>query len=119
MMVMESQTIFFLVKAVVSGLLIATISSLAKVFPKWAALLTALPLVTYLSLIWIYAENKDLGILEVYTRDVLIWLVPSLFFFIAAIFLFRAKVPFMFTMILSTAVLALGVFVFNRLGLLK
>jgi len=116
---MESQPLLFIVKVVVSGLLIAIISSLAKVFPKWAALLTALPLVTYLSLIWIYVENKDLRLLEIYTRDVLIWIIPSVFFFIAAIFMFRARISFTITMALSTLALAAGVFIFNRLGLLK
>jgi uncharacterized membrane protein (GlpM family) len=116
---MESQTLLFIVKALVSGLLIAIISSLAKVFPKWAALLTALPLVTYLSLIWIYVENKDLRLLEIYTRDVLIWIIPSVFFFIAAILLFRARVAFALTMVLSTLALTGGVLIFNRLGILK
>lgn len=118
-MIMPSQTLYFVVKALVSGLLIATISVVAKSFPKWAALLTALPIVTYLSLIWIYAENKDLKLLEVYTRDILIWLVPSLFFFGVAILLFRARVPFILTMVLATAGLAVGVLLFSRLGLLK
>jgi len=116
---MGSQSVFFLVKVVISGLLIAAISSLAKAFPKWAALLTALPLMTYLSLIWIYVEHKDLGLLEDYTRDVLIWVLPSLAFFVAAIFLFRARVNFIVTMGLSTVALGAGVVLFEKLGILK
>ena len=117
---MTSQSIlFFILKAAVSGILIALISTLAKTFPKWAALLTALPLMTFLSLIWIYAETKDLALLEAYTKDVFIWVLPSLLFFIAAIYLFRAKVPFVFTLGLSTAALFLGVVVFEKLNLLK
>lgn len=111
--------VFFVVKVVVSGILIAIISSLAKTSPKWAALLTALPMMTFLSLIWIYLETKDLALLETYTRDVLIWVLPSLLFFVAAIYFFRAKVPFLVTMGLSTAALFVGVLVFERLHLLK
>ena len=110
---------FFVVKVVVSGILIAVISSLAKTFPKWAALLTALPLITFLSLIWIYVETKDLALLETYTRDGFIWVLPSFLFLIAAIYLFRAKVPFLLTMGLSTAALFIGVFIFEKLHLLK
>lgn len=116
---MTGQSLFFFFKIVVSGVLIALISTLAKTFPKWAALLTALPMMTFLSLIWIYVETKDLALLENYTRDVLIWVLPSLFFFAAAIYLFRARIPFIFSMALSTAVLGIGVFVFNKLHILK
>ncbi len=116
---MTGQTVFFVVKAVVSGILIALISSLAKTFPKWAALLTALPLMTFLSLIWIYIETKDLVLISTYTRDVFFWVLPSLFFFVAAMFLFRTKLPFILSMGLSTGALFVGVLLFERLHLLK
>ena len=116
---MSGQMLFFIVKAALSGLLIALISTLAKYFPKWAALLTALPLITFLSLIWIYLENKDLALLEGYTKDVLIWTIPSLFFFVAAIFLFRARVSFTLSLLLSTAALGVGVFIFEKLKFIK
>ncbi|OGQ06980.1 MAG: hypothetical protein A3G32_07225 [Deltaproteobacteria bacterium RIFCSPLOWO2_12_FULL_40_28] len=112
-------SIFFIGKVVISGVLIAAISSLAKTFPKWAALLTALPLMTFLSLIWIYVETKDLALLANYTKDVLIWILPSFLFLIAAIYLFRAKVPFLITMGISTVALFIGVLVFEKLHLLK
>jgi hypothetical protein len=116
---MSSPTLFFLVKTIISGLLIAVISTLAKAFPKWAALLTALPLVTFLSLIWIYVEHRDLPLLENYSRDVLLWTLPGLPFFVVLIFSFRARIPFVFSLGLATAVLFLGVFLFNKLGILK
>lgn len=114
-----SQTSFFIIKVIISGILIAAISTLAKTFPKWAALLTALPMMTLLSLVWIYFETRDLALLENYTRDVLIWVLPSLLFFVAAIYFFRAKMPFVVTMALSIAFMGIGVWVFERLHLLK
>ncbi len=116
---MTGQTVFFVTKVIISGFLIALISSLAKAYPKWAALLTALPLMTFLSLIWIYIETKNLALLSTYTRDVFFWVLPSLFFFVAAMFLFRSKVPFILSMGLSTAALFVGVLLFDRLHLLK
>lgn len=116
---MSKDVFFFIFKAALSGLIIAAVSTLAKQFPKWAALLTALPLVTFLSLIWIYWETKDLGLLEHYTRDVVLWLIPGLAFFFSLIFLFRAKVPFVLSMAIATAALAAGVMLFNKTGLLK
>lgn len=116
---MTSEGAFFIIKAILSGLMIAAISSLAKAFPKWAALLTALPLVTFLSLIWIYVETKDLALLEKYTWDVMIWVIPSFIFFIAAFYLFKFRVPFIATLAISTAVLGIGVLVFEKIGFLK
>ncbi len=116
---MKTSLLFFIFKAFLSGCLIAGISTLARHSPKWAAFLTALPLVSYLSRIWIYAEHRDLVMLRSYTYDVLIWTLPGLTFFIAAILLFRAGFNFYLTMLLSTTVLAMGVFFFNRLGILK
>ena len=116
---MTGQTIFFITKIVISGVLIALISSLAKTAPKWAALLTALPLMTFLSLIWIYIETKDLALLSTYTRDVFFWVLPSLFFFVTAILLFRSKVPFILSMGISTTALFVGVLLFEKLHLLK
>lgn len=116
---MSSQTVFFIVKALLSGLMIAGISTLAKNFPKGAALLTALPMMTFLSLIWIYVEKRDLALLETYIKDVTLWVIPSFVFFIAAYFLFKQRVPFVVTMALSTAALGIGVWAFEKVGFLK
>ncbi|MFO1519143.1 MAG: DUF3147 family protein [bacterium] len=112
-------TFFFILKAALSGLIIAAITTLAKHSPKGAALLTALPLVTFLSLIWIYVEKRDLNFLADYSWDVLVWTLPSLFFFLAIILLFRAKVPFALSMALSTAALGIGVWVFEKFRWIK
>jgi len=110
---------FFILKTILSGLIIAAVSSIARQYPKWAALLTALPLITYLSLIWIYYENRDLAQLQSYVRDVLIWLFPGMVFFVALILLFRWRVPFVWSMAIATATLFGSVLLFNRYGFLK
>ena len=114
-----SSPYFFLFKVLISGFLVALISTLAKRLPQWSALLTALPLVTFISLIWIYLETKDLGLIEKYTRDVLLWTLPSLSFFVAGIFLFKARVPFFPSLALATAALALTAFAFQKLNWLN
>lgn len=111
--------LFFWIKVVISGFLIASISTLAKKEPRWAALLTALPLMTFLSLIWIYVETKDMDLLSRYTKDVLVWVLPSLLFFVAAIYLFRWKVPFVLSMTLATLFLFGGIYFFQKLGIIK
>lgn len=116
---MTSPALFFLAKTLISGLIIAAVSTLAKSFPKGAALLTALPLVTFLSLIWIYWEQRDLAVIDKYIFDVFIWSLATTPFFIAAILLFRARVPFLLSMGTATLILFLGVWIFNKVGILK
>lgn len=110
---------FFLLKALLSGVMIALISTMAKTLPKLAALLTALPLLTILSLIWIYIETKDMALLSSYTKDVLIWVMPSLLFFVAALYLFKYQVPFYLSILLSIAAMGVGVLIFEKMNLLK
>lgn len=110
---------FFWFKAIVSGLIIALISQLAKNHVKWGALLTAFPLMTFLSLIWIYYDTKDLDLLYRYTRDVLVWIIPTILFFVVALILFRAQVPFLMTLLLSTLSVFAGIFIFLKSGWIK
>jgi hypothetical protein len=114
-----SQVYLFIFKALISGILIAAISTVARVSPKWAALLTALPLITFLSMIWIYLENKDLALLHRYTWDVLLWTLPSIIFFFTAIILFKWRVPFFLTLALATLALAGGLYIFQKIGIIK
>ena len=116
---MLSETSFFILKTIVSGGLIALVSSIAKYFPKWAALLTALPLVTFLSLLWIYSEHKDLKLIETYATDVLIWTLPSLVFFVVFILLLRFQTSFFLSLLISTLTLMGLVFILNRFHILK
>ena len=50
---------WLLLKAAVSGLLIAAASTLAKRYPGFGALIASLPLVSALGMIWLWAEKPD------------------------------------------------------------
>jgi hypothetical protein len=116
---MSSQVGIFIFKVVISGILIATISSLARVYPKWAALLTALPLITFFSMIWIYLEQRNLKVLHDYTWDVFLWTLPSIVFFLTAIGMLRLRVPFFLTLTAATLSLAGGLYLFQKIGIMK
>lgn len=109
----------FIFKALLSGILIAAISGIARLSPKWAALLTALPLITFFSMIWIYLEQKDLALLHRYTWDVLLYTVPSIIFFFTAIILFKWRVPFFVSLALASLSLAGGLYLFQKIGIIK
>ncbi|MBI2082356.1 MAG: hypothetical protein HYT76_02190 [Deltaproteobacteria bacterium] len=111
---MTSSTIFFTLKVVLSGLLIAAISTLAKSSPKWAAFLTALPFISIISVIWIYTETKDFAVLESYMKNLFIWILPTLVFYLAAIYFFRIRAPFPIALGLSVVILSLSLLLLNK-----
>ncbi|UCF31425.1 MAG: DUF3147 family protein [bacterium] len=97
---------FFLVKIAVSALVIAGVSELAKRMPSLGGLIAAMPLTTLLTLIWLYADTRDYQLAATFTKSVLFAIIPTIFFFIAALYLFRRGIPFVWILILSFAVFA-------------
>ena len=94
-------TVFFVVKVGISALIIAGVSELAKRMPSLGGLIAAMPLTTLLALIWLYAETGDYHLAQSFTRSVLFAIIPTVFFFIAALALFRRGVPFLTVLVIS------------------
>ncbi len=51
--------LYLLVKAAVSGVLIAIISEVARRNPGWGGLLASLPLVSLMAMIWLWRDTHD------------------------------------------------------------
>jgi hypothetical protein len=81
--------IYYLVKILVSALIIVAVSEMAKRNQGSAALLASLPLTSLLAFVWIYLEGgKSAAIAEMSVQ--IFWLVlPSLVFFLALPLLLR------------------------------
>jgi uncharacterized membrane protein (GlpM family) len=92
---------FFLVKIIVSALIIAAVSELAKRMPSLGGLIAAMPLTTLLALIWIYLETGDYELAHAFTRSVLFAIVPTIFFFITALYLFKRGTSFITILVVS------------------
>jgi len=95
---------FFAVKVIVSALIIAGVSEVAKKMPSFGGLIAAMPLTTLLALIWLYAETGNYSLAQSFTRSVLFAIIPTIFFFITALALFRKGVPFTLVILLSFVV---------------
>ena len=99
-----SPAVFFVVKTLVSAVIIAGVSELAKRLPSLGGLIAAMPLTTLLTLIWLYTDTGDYDLARSFTRSVLFAIVPTIFFFITALALFKKGVPFALVLVLSFAV---------------
>jgi len=83
-----------LVKAAVSGLLVAAVSEIARRSAAFGALVTALPLVAILSMIWLWRDARDAEGMAAYAEATFWYVLPSLPMFLAIPALLRRGVAF-------------------------
>jgi hypothetical protein len=67
---------FALVKVIVSAVLISVITEVAKIYPKFGGIVAALPLVSLLSLCWLYFQGEETQDLSKFIFGVL-WGFPA------------------------------------------
>ncbi|PCJ18069.1 MAG: hypothetical protein COB02_05960 [Candidatus Cloacimonadota bacterium] len=69
---------FTVIKVAITSLLIVTISEVSKKSVLMGGLLASLPLISILSLIWLYIENKDIQQASQFSYSVFYMVIPSL-----------------------------------------
>ena len=94
----------FVVKAVVSGLLVAAIAAIARRYPGWGGLVASLPLVSVLAMIWLYGETRDTGKVAELAASTFWFFLPSMPMFLIIPFLLRSGWSFWATMGIAIAV---------------
>jgi hypothetical protein len=71
-----------LIKIIISALLIGGISEIARRNSTIAALLASLPLISLLSMIWLYHDTHDIERISQFSWSVFWYVLPSLILFI-------------------------------------
>lgn len=111
---------YFLVKTLVSGLIVAGASEIAKRMNWLGALLISLPVMSILSLSWLYRDTGDIKKVTALSRGIFLSLVPSLLFFIILPALLKAGWRYVPALVLScVAIFAaywIYVFALSRFG---
>ncbi len=79
----------FVVKIIVSALIIAVVSEISKHLAHLGGLIAAMPLTTLLTLFWLNYETGDQELLAEFTVSVFWGIFPTLIFFISVIYLFK------------------------------
>ena len=112
---------YLLVKAAISGLLIAIISEVARRSAGVAALIASLPLVSLLAMIWMWRETGDAGRIADHAASTFWYVLPSMPMFLVVPALLRAGIGFWLSLLLGcllTVVLYAGlVWVAPRVGI--
>ena len=92
------------VKAAVSGLVIAIASEVARRWPGWGALIVSLPLVSVLTMLWLWHDTHDRARLEAHAGATFWFVLPSLPMFLLIPLMLRHGWPFWLTLLIGCAV---------------
>jgi len=95
----------FIVKTIVSALIIASVSTISKKAPLFGAIIISLPLTSILALIWLYVDTKDSSKLLQLSNSITIMLIPSVIFFIALSLLIKNNVKIHYALIISSLIM--------------
>lgn len=98
----------FLIKVVVSALVIAAVSELGKRFTLVGAILASLPLTSILALTWLYLDTRATKPVMDLSVGIFWAVLPSLLFFAVFPLLLRSGVAFGPAMLVSCAAMAVG-----------
>jgi len=99
----------YIVKIVLSAIIIAAVSKIAQSFPKAGALIASLPLTTLLVLIWMQIEGADRSKISKHAELTFWYVLPTLPMFLLFPYLEKCNVNFWIN-IASCCILTLVVF---------
>ncbi len=93
-------------KSVISGVLVAAASELARRSPTAGAIMISLPLTSILALIWLWRDTGDAAQVTSLSWSILFVIAPSIVIFIALPLLLRAGVNFWIALPTSCVIMA-------------
>jgi hypothetical protein len=99
--------LYFLLKTLVSALIIVTISEIAKRSTAFGALIASLPLTSLLSFIWIYIDGGDVKPIIKMSYEIFWLVIPSLVFFLIFPYLLSHNSNFWLALLSSSLVVAI------------
>jgi hypothetical protein len=86
--------IYLILKALISGVIIATVSEVAKRSPGFGALIASLPLVSILGMMWLWRDTHDTPRLAAHAEATFWFVLPSLPMFLLVPALLRRGLAF-------------------------
>jgi hypothetical protein len=86
--------LYLLIKAAMSGAIVAIVSEVAKRYPGFGALIASLPLVSVLGMIWLWHDKPDVPNMAAHVEATFWFVLPSLPMFLAVPWMLRSGVGF-------------------------
>lgn len=85
---------YLVIKAAISGIIVAAVSEIARRSPGVGALVVSLPLVSILAMIWLWRDTRDAARLAAHADATFWYVLPSLPMFLLIPLLLKRDVPF-------------------------
>ena len=92
----------FLIKTLITALLIAGISEIGKKSTWLGAILASLPLTSILAMIWLYRDTQSVEKVALLSKGIFYAIIPSLLFFLLFPALLKTGIRFSFALFLAS-----------------
>jgi hypothetical protein len=86
--------LYLLIKAAISGVIVAIVSEVAKRYPGFGALIASLPLVSVLGMMWLWHDKPDVPNMAAHVDATFWFVLPSLPMFLLMPWLLRNGTSF-------------------------
>ena len=86
--------LYLLIKAALSGMIVATVSEIAKRYPGFGGLIASLPLVSVLGMIWLWRDTHDPERMSAHVSGTLWFIAPSVPMFVLIPMLLKRGIGF-------------------------
>ncbi len=107
---------YLAIKALISGVLIALASEIARRNPGIGGLIASLPLVSTLALVWLWRDTGDKGQVAELAIASSLYVIASLPAFVTIALMLRSGIAFIPTLLAGVAVGFAGYLSMNRIG---
>lgn len=97
-------TAAFLIRAAISGLLVALIALVARRSPGLGGLIASIPLVSTLAMIWLWRDTQDTGRIAEFATSTFVYFLPSIPMFLIIPLMLRQGFGFWVTLGVAVAV---------------
>jgi hypothetical protein len=95
--------LYLLIKAAISGAIVAAVSEIARRYPGWGGLVASLPLTSLLAMVWLWRDSGDAERVAELSASTIWFFVPSVPLFIALPLLLRSGFGFWVSMAIVVA----------------
>lgn len=95
--------LYLVIKAAVSGVIVAAVSEIARRYPGWGGLVASLPLTSLLAMLWLFRDTRDAERVAELSVGTIWFFLPSIPLFIALPMLIRSGLGFWLSMVVVVA----------------
>ncbi|MES2325875.1 MAG: DUF3147 family protein [Pseudomonadota bacterium] len=96
--------LYLIIKAALSGMIVAAVSEIARRYPGWGGLVASLPLTSLLAMIWLWRDTGDPARIAGLSTSIIWFVLASLPLFILLPVLLRSGFGFWVSMAVAVGV---------------